>query len=234
MQVTYTLLPGLHGNASLFSSLTKELDVPAIEYVEYPTDIPQTYDDLEEFLIDRLDWQKPRVLIAENFSGPLAMRLANRLPTSIHSLVLAATFCTSPTSPQLALLPLRSLLMLSPPKRALRHFLVGEDASDSILAELKQTITEIPTKILSQRVRAILSLEEADCPDVGKTPTLILQASYDNMIPWERQNQLRTRYAHATTHWVDAPHLLLQHAPKECAAVIKEFSEQHIYQLHYA
>ncbi len=233
MQVTHTLLPGLHGDASLFPPLVEDLGDVLTECIEYPTNIPQSYESLEKWLIEQLDWKIPRVIIAESFSGPLALRLAKRFPQSVQGLVLAASFCASPTNANLALLPLRPLFMLSPPRRTLRHFLIGDEASEKQVTELKQIVSMIPSKVLSQRVRAILSLRPSDCPCLKNLPMLILQASDDNMIPWETQNQLRMRYDHATTHWLDGPHLILQSASAECASIIKQFSEQSIQQITY-
>lgn len=226
MQVTHTLLPGLHGNKTLFPPLLEELGDVLTECVEYPTTISQSYESLEKWLSEQIDWQIPRVIIAESFSGPLALRLAKRFPDSVQSLVLAASFCASPTSPNLALLPLRPLLMLSPPRRTLRHFLIGDEASEQQVTELKKIVSKIPSKVLTQRIRAILSLQPSDSPCLKNLPMLILQAADDNMVPWETQNQLRMRYDHATTHWLDGPHLILQSASAECASLIKEFAEQ--------
>lgn len=232
MQLTYTLLPGLHGTSNLFTPLIEALgDVPT-ELITYPVEISQSYDSLLEWLLKNIDWSIPRALVAESFSGPLALRVAEQQTDSVRALTLAASFCASPTNPGLALLPLRPLMLLRPTKRALRHFLIGEDVSEREVEELRKVVRSIPSKTLSQRIRAILSLEEDQCPNLKNIPIQILQAQNDTMIPWEAQNQLRMQYGHATTHWLDAPHLILQTLPRECAALIKEFSTQQL--AHYA
>ncbi|MFC5049854.1 alpha/beta fold hydrolase [Rubritalea spongiae] len=232
MQLTYTFFPGLHGTSALFTPLVEALgDVP-IELINYPTDISQSYDSLLDWTSKNIDWTIPRSLVAESFSGPLALRIAELQSHSVRALTLAASFCASPTNPSLALLPLRPLMLLRPTKGALRHFLIGEEASEQEVEELRNTVRSIPAKILSQRIRAILSLEENQCPKLENLPIQILQAQNDTMIHWEAQNQLRMQYEHATTHWLDAPHLILQTHPRECAILIKEFSTQQI--AHYA
>ena len=233
MQFTHTLLPGLHGNKTLFPPLLEELGDVLTECVEYPTTISQSYESLEKWLSEQIDWQIPRVIIAESFSGPLALRLAKRFPDSVLSLVLAASFCASSTSPNLALFPLRPLLMLSPQRRTLKLFLIGDEASEQQFTELKKIVSKIPSKVLSQRIRAILSLQPSDSPCLKNLSKLILQAADDNMVPWETQNQLRMRYDHANTHWLDGPHLILQSASDECTSLIKEFSEQVSQQASY-
>lgn len=223
MQPIHTLLPGLHGTAALYDPLVQLLDSHPVECISYPEDIPQSYEKLSEWLISHVDWSKPRVLIAESFSGPLALLLASKFPHSVQALVLAASFCASPSNPNLALLPLRPLMMLRPPKAAIRHFLIGPTASNEKTKRLQSIVSSIPSKVLSQRVRSILSLEPADCPNLHDTPMLILQASDDNMIPWETQNQLCMHYPHATTHWLNSPHLILQECTLECHTLIAHF-----------
>ena len=223
MQVIYSLFPGLHGTPCLFTHLAENLGDVTIEYIEYPLDIPQSYTSLEKWLIQKLDWEVPRIIIAESFSGPLALRLAKRFPSSVRSLVLAASFCASPKNPNLALLPLRPLLMLKPPIRTLKYFFTSADVSDQFILQLKDTISKIPAKVLSERIRSILSLKQSDCPSLQDIPMLILQATDDNLIPWQTQNQLQIQYQHASTYWLDAPHLILQSNQEQCLAIIEEF-----------
>lgn len=234
MQVTYTLLPGLHGTPELFQPIAKRLeqDYP-VECVSYPQELPQTYEQLTDWLINTIDWNKPRILVAESFSGPLALNMAAEFPYSVEGVVLAASFCASPSTPSLALLPLRPLMMMRPPKAAIRHFLLDEDTSANEVSALQKTVADIPSRVLSERIRSILSLEASDCPSLNNTPMLILQASNDNMVPWATQNQLCMHYEHAVTHWIESPHLLLQTCPKECHALISHFTSNQLNLPHH-
>ncbi|GAA5495119.1 hypothetical protein Rhal01_01291 [Rubritalea halochordaticola] len=222
MTPTLTLMPGLHGTDEMFSDLVDQLDGP-VECVNYPREISQDYNTLYAWLEENLDWSIPRILIAESFSGPLALRLSKKHQDQVEGLILAASFCASPIHAGLALLPLRPLFMLSPPSPALKHFLIGQTPAPELLATLKQVAKELPSRIMSQRVRAVLTLEERDCPPLPNTPILLLQAQHDNLIPWEVQTMLEQRYPHATTHWMQTPHLLLQSAPEAAAKYIKRF-----------
>lgn len=237
MQAIYTFLPGMHGSAELFAPLLQALgDVPT-ECIEYPTAIPQNYQALEHWMLQHIDWSIPRVLVAESFSGPLALKIAlkiaHKFPQSVQSLVLAASFCSAPRNSTFSLLPLRPLLMLRPTRNMLRHYLLGESATDAQVDALSRILSKIPLKVLSQRIHTILNLEITDCPTLKHTPMLILQASEDNLISWETQNLLRMRYENATTHWIDAPHMLLQHSATTCAQLIKTFAEEHAPQFNH-
>lgn len=223
MQPIFTLLPGLHGTAALYGPLVRLLDEHPVECIRYPHDIPQSYAHLTDWLCNTIDWSKPRILIAESFSGPLAINVAAKFPYSVQALVLAASFCASPSNPSLALLPLRPLMMLKPPLATIRHFLIGSDASAAEATQLRSIVSSIPAKVLSQRIRSILTLEASDCPSLPETPMLILQASNDNLVPWDSQNQLCMHYDHAVSHWLEAPHLILQKCPAQCHALISHF-----------
>lgn len=224
MFVTY--LPGLHGTNDLYPPLVENIPHEQ-ECLEIPQDSDQDYDALELYFEQSIDWSVPRHLVAESFSGPLAVRLGKNHPESVRSVTLAATFSASPFSSNLALLPLRPLLMISPPATAIRHFLAEEDTNSKLIEKLRATLGNIPSPVLTARVRTVLKLSSSDCPSLPETPMLILQAKQDNLIPWESQNHLEHHYPHAEIHWMDAPHLLFQTHPQKAAQHIKTFLEKH-------
>jgi len=228
------LLPGLHGTGDLYAPLIKELEKRAakknvelnLKALSYPTNIKQRYHSLIEWLEQEIDFEdsdRKIVIIAESFSSPIALRLADAYPEKVSGVVIASGFCASPVNMSFALLPLRPLFMLSPPRAALRHFLLGDDATKEKLNELRAILNSIPSKILSQRLRNVLSLEEAKLPSIPETSLLLLQAQQDGLIPWEVQNQLESHLPHSETHWIDSPHLLFQTRPKLSAKHIVEF-----------
>lgn len=227
----WTFLPGLHGTSELFSRLLEHLpNGITAELLELPAEGPQDYDFLTSFLNDWLDAQLPgkRILIAESFSGPLALRLASQRRDEIVGAILAASFCHSPVSAELALLPIRPLFMIKPPKRALRHFLIGDDASLEDVQLLRQVIKNTPPSTLAKRVHTVLELDEEDNPLFkDELPMLFLQAQEDNLIPWEAQQKLEAFYPHADVHWIESPHLILQTHPEECAEQIVDFAKKH-------
>ena len=224
MKALWTFLPGLHGNASLFSAIENELPAGVdTEFIELPTAGDQHYSALSSWLDEKLSSGRPRLLIAESFSGPLALALAELRPQEICGIVLAASFCDTPINPSLALLPLRPLFMVKPPSKALRHFLIGDDAQREDVTRLSKEIEKIPSATLANRVRAILELQEQDNPSLADTPMLLLQAQNDNLIPWEAQQRLEACYPHASVHWLESPHLILQQHPRQCLDAIHEF-----------
>lgn len=225
----WTFLPGLHGSDALFQPLCDRLpEGVTTHFVNLPSDGKQDYQTLASVLDQQLPGcpeGSKRLLIAESFSGPLAIRLASMRPDEIAGIVLAASFCDAPLNPGIALLPLRPLFMVKPPRTALRHFLVGNDASEAEVTGLQKVAQSIPSSTLSKRIRTILELMEDDNPDLPPIPMLILQANNDNLVPWEAQSKLEANYPEAITHWIESPHLILQRCPAECVQRIIEFAD---------
>ncbi len=232
------LLPGLHGTADLYAALIRHLNKRSAKKgltfnynaLTYPQNIKQKYGSLvkwiqQEINIDSIETPK-LLIIAESFSAPIALRLADANPDKVSAVVIAAGFCASPVNMTFGLLPLRPLFMVSPPRAALKHFLLGENVKKKKLNKLRSLLNSIPSKILSQRLRSVLTLEEANLPAISDTPLLLLQAQHDALIPWDIQNQLESHLPHAETRWFDSPHLLFQSRPKAAAKQIVKFISQ--------
>jgi len=222
----WTLLPGLHGTPEMFGRLKKALPSRIeTEMIELPTKGDQHYSTLSTWLNDTLSTGRPRLIIAESFSGPLALRLAALRPSEICGIVLAASFCDAPIHPGIALLPLRPLFMVQPPRSALRHFLIGDDAEDEDINHLRKVVQKVPAKTLTSRVRTVLELQEQDNPSLPNIPMLLLQAQNDNLVPWDAQQRLEACYPKADVHWIESPHLILQRHPEQCLNFIQRFIE---------
>ena len=223
----WTFLPGLHGTTGLFTPIKDVIpEGVQAEFIELPTLGKQSYGALTRWLDQNIPRGHNRILIAESFSGPLAIRLAAQRPDEITGIVLAASFCDAPHNPGIAMLPLRPLFMVKPSRAALRHFLIGNDASDVEIAGLRAAIKTIPSGTLAKRVRTILNLEENDNPALPNIPILILQAQSDNLVPWEAQSRLVSSYPKASVHWIESPHLVLQREPHQCIEHIQRFLEE--------
>lgn len=223
----WTFLPGLHGTAELYDVVKERLPKQIqAEFITLPTSGKQDYHTLTNWLDEELSHGfqgQKRLVIAESFSGPLALRWAEKRPDEVAGIVLVSSYCDAPLNPGIALLPLRPLFMVKPPRKTLRHFLIGEDASEAEVAQLGSVVQAIPSSTLSKRVRSILGLMERDSPVLPNTPMMILQAQSDNLIPWEAQRKLEACYPNARTHWIESPHLMFQRYPELCLEHLLEF-----------
>lgn len=223
------LLPGLHGSARHFDRFVNKLrpQLPnwSILPVTLPQDGPQDAESLVERLTPRLP-TTPFVLLAESFSGPTAMRLCQH--PQLKALCLVSSFISAPHPLSFALLPLRPLLAIKPPKAAVRALLAGEDAEDDVVEAVRSEIETTPAATLAGRIRASMAPEESPICIPDSLPVLILLARNDRLIPWEVQAELERTIPSAEVHWIEGPHLLLQIAPEECATALVRFLGERI------
>ena len=66
------------------------------DVVAYPVDSVIDYAGLTDHVRTLLPRESPFVLVAESFSGPIALRLASAPPHGLKGIVLVCTFAASP------------------------------------------------------------------------------------------------------------------------------------------
>ncbi len=159
---------------------------------------------------------------------PLALMLADRYSNIIQAVIIAGVFCSSPivndtAVAAISLLPLRPLFMLKPPKAAIKYYLTRSEVRSDFVKDVQTVIKFTSSKVISNRVRSVLNLDKSVCPNIPNTPTVLLQAEDDNLIPWETQNALENHLLHAQSHWLKSPHFVLQTHPRDSVEYIVGF-----------
>ncbi|MCC7646219.1 MULTISPECIES: alpha/beta fold hydrolase [unclassified Janthinobacterium] len=220
------LLPGMDGTASLFHHFDAALrahsaiDTLAIAFPAAPLD----YAALEAFVRDRLPRDRPFVVLAESFSGPLGAALRADPPPGMRALVLCCSFVRNPR-PMLA--PLRHLLGLVPfgtmPGFALRQALLAPYATPQLQEELAAALAQVPPATLRQRLRAVLETNATRSFARGSLPVLYLRARHDRLVPPANAVQILRQAAGAQLVDIAAPHMLLQAAPEAAAGAVAAF-----------
>src|SRR5450830_78344 len=220
------LLPGMDGTARLFQRFDAALraqttiDTQAIAYPAAPLD----YAALEAFVRKRLPQDRPFVVLAESFSGPLGAALRADPPPGMQALILCCSFVRNPR-PGLA--SLRYLLGAIPfsnmPGIALRQALLAPYATPALQAELSSALAQVPAHVLRQRLRAVLTVDASAAFALGSLPVLYLRALHDRLVP--SLSALHIMQLAPGTQVVDiaAPHMLLQAAPQAGASAIATF-----------
>ena len=220
------LLPGMDGTARLFQRFDAALRAQtaiATQAIAYPA-TPLDYAALEAFVRERLPRNRPFVVLAESFSGPLGAALRANPPPGMRALILCCSFVRNPR-PLLA--PLRHLLDLIPfgtlPGFALRQALLTPYATPPLQAELAAALAQVPPSVLRQRLRAVLETDASRSFARGSLPVLYLRARHDRLVP--PANALQILHLAPGTQLVDidAPHMLLQAAPAAAAEAVAAF-----------
>lgn len=220
------LLPGLDGSGRLFAPLIaagpRALDP---EPLSYPADAPLGYDELVALVRPRL----PRgrfVLLAESFSGPIAVRLAAERPRGLAALVLAATFLHRPLNPLLH--PVRGfvgarLFGLPMPAAIVRHFMAGPDAPNGLVTEVQRAMAAVSSAVLAHRSAEALRVDAREALARVEVPILFLAPTRDRLIRTDAHEDMLALRPDAEVALVEAPHMILQRCPHASLAWVEEF-----------
>ncbi|MCC7600960.1 alpha/beta hydrolase [Janthinobacterium sp. FW305-129] len=220
------LLPGMDGTARLFHRFDAALRAQsaiATQAIAYPA-APLDYAALEAFVRERLPQDRPFVVLAESFSGPLGAALRADPPPGMRALVLCCSFVRNPR-PMLA--PLRHLLGCVPfgalPGFALRQALLAPCATPELQAELAAALAQVPPAVLRQRLRAVLETDASRSFARGSLPVLYLRGRHDRLVPPANAVQILRLAPGAQLADIAAPHMLLQAAPEAAADAVAAF-----------
>ena len=220
------LLPGFDGSGGLFAPLLAQWDLPfKPRVVALPADVPRGYDELVAWLEPQLPTE-PFGLLAESFSGPLAIRVAARHPELVTHLVLAATFLRAPLHPWLApvaFLARPSLFARPPPAIGIRTLLAGWDAPADVVETIRGAMAVLPAEVASARARAALAADEAATFARITLPTLWITAMADRLLRPGHLEDLRAARPDAKVALIEGPHTILQRRPRECLREIARF-----------
>jgi pimeloyl-ACP methyl ester carboxylesterase len=207
------LLPGLDGTGQLFDRFTRIVPSEVqTEIVPLPPDL-LSYRSLTGFLAQRLDLGPESLLVAESFSGPLAVALAARMP--LAGIVLCNSFIEPPAPPLLRTVIHPSLFRMAPPLWVVRRYLVGRSAPEDLVLEVRDLIASLPGELIAGRLTTILSVDAAAELQRSQCPILYLRGAQDLLVP-ESSGTAMTMAAPSRVRIgrVPGPHLLLQASPR--------------------
>lgn len=222
------LLPGLDGTGQLFAPLLDALGSRVqTTVVRYGSE--NSFEDYVHTAANALPSQNAMV-IAESFSGPVALELAARYPDRIRCLVLCATFARSPFRPLLRAARLVPAGILGPSPIQpflLRHFCFNGEADRSLVEKALTIVRAVPPRSMKARLATLAWLDVRSVLGRIKTPALYLQASRDRLVDRQLSRELTNGLRDVSVTAIDGPHLLLQSRPRECAAAILAFAARH-------
>src|SRR5271156_4405504 len=219
------ILPGLDGTGARITPFLREMEraVP-VRILEYPPDQPLGYAELESLVRQELPQDEPYVLLAESFSGPIAIRVAADPPPGLAGLILCGTFARNPFP---WLRPVRALAVRMPFKslpRWLRAPLMwGSGDPGRAPPGAERARAGVSRTGLRRRLHEVLTVDVTRHVAAIELPTLILQATGDRIVPRAATRLLVQLAPDAQVADIEGPHLLLQSRPTESAAAVLRF-----------
>lgn len=225
-EMKLVLLPGLDGTGRLFESLLRLLPAsfsPLI--IAYPNHKSLSYAELLRYVQDRAPVDEEYVLLAESFSGPIAIELAASRPAHLKAMILCATLVSNPSPiPQHWSFLLRNQLFAAkPPQFAIRRFLIGNEASHHLSETLTQAIGSVAPKVLAARLRSVLEVDAREALSLCRVPILYLAAKQDKLVRRRSLREMRAIKPEIEVCEIEGPHLELQSEPEQSVEVIESF-----------
>lgn len=184
---------------------------------------PATFDALAGRLGPALRLGRDCLLVAESYSGALALRLAAAYP--VAGLVLVNAFVVPPRHRALRLLAVPLPFAFGLPRAVIRHLFVGRGASAELVNEVKRTVESVPAHVLATRLAQVLSTDCSEWLARVTTPLLYLRGTEDRLVPEASVRRItEARVAHVER--IAGPHLLLQAQPVRAWAAIARFVDE--------
>ena len=165
----------------------------------------------------------PFAIVAESFSGPIAIKLAQTLSSDLRGILLSTSFITPPAPRWLANLPLALFFGVPPPNFIIRRLLLEPSSSQEVASEVFATIRSVPRFILAERFRQALRTDARDALRRCPAPVVFLAATRDRLLGTRGLAAVREARPEAEVVMLAGPHLLLQARPREAADVVGRY-----------
>lgn len=217
------LLPGFDGTGELFAPLIDCLEpqfrCTTIRYSDHRTLAGYVSEAAEQ-----IGSPGPACLVAESFSGPVAVELLSRGEHDFVAAVLCTTFARPPMQPAIRLAAGLSSDWMAPP--VLRSFLVRQLClngveDDRLRRRVRTVARSMSSRAVFSRLAALAGVDVTDTLAHIHVPVLVLGAIGDRLVRASRIQGLAAGIPEAEEHWIAGPHLLLQARPRECAEHIR-------------
>ena len=217
------ILPGLDGTGALLSEIVELLTSNhEVIVVRYAPDL-YSYQDLKTKVQAALP-DGDYIIVAESFSGPLAVMLAYENPTGLQGVVFVATFAKTPiTVPKFLtylvdIAPIRSRLL----SRLAQPFLMGKWATPEFTTRFKQVMHAVPASTIAGRLREVLKVDVVKQLIAIDIPTIYLSARNDRLIPSRMASDFDS--SPSNVFEIEGPHFLLQANATESSKHILDFT----------
>jgi pimeloyl-ACP methyl ester carboxylesterase len=213
------ILPGLDGTGRLLKDFAHELGAEHdVEIVSYPVELT-SYADIGVWLERRLP-PDDYAIVAESFSGPLAIKIASQKPKALKALVLVASFARSPRKISPSLVKALNLLPYFPSfcMWASLPLVIGNARTPEFLAAYRATLREITLPMLVGRLHAVSRVDVRNILPNIDVPISYIRATEDRLVPASISSDFGP-YCDQF-HQIDAPHFILQAKPQEAADLV--------------
>ncbi len=218
-------MPGLDGTGISFEPLSKFLsENVAATVVRYPADRLLSFEEIVASAYDQIKGE-PDIVLAESFSGPVAISLIASGRLKVKGLILCATFAKAPRRTFLKMLcrlPLELGLKLPFQRIQLTLILGDRKTTDTLFPVWQRLKTTVSARVLAHRIRLLSLIDVRHLLSELTIPCWYIQATEDRLLPSSVLDFVQG-IPHLFVRKVTGPHFILQAEPEASAAIINEF-----------
>ena len=223
------LMPGMDGTGLFFRPLLDALPREAsTQVLAYPGFELNSYSTLLPLIRRALPTSEKYILVAESYSGPLALMIGAECPVGMCGIVLSASFVQSPAwwAPKsmrhLVVGPAFTLF----PAFTRAKALLGGYSSPALRALSREVYRLVSASVLAARVRETLAVDVVSELRACQVPILYIRGTNDNVVPERCLRVIQRERPDVQTVSFPAPHMVLQARPNESVQAICRFAAE--------
>lgn len=226
---TIVFLPGMDGTGISFEPLGKVLPQDVnVKIIKYPLDRLLSFEETVQCAKNQIESnQEDVIVLAESFSGPVAIALVGSGQLKAKCLILCSTFAKSPRPvllKVLSYLPLEVLIRLPFPRVVFKHVILGgEEATDLFLAMWQRVKALVPAKVLVHRLKVISQVDVRGWLPKLTIPCFYIQATSDRSVPASSLFDFIEAVSDLRVKRIWGPHFILQAQPQASLSAIENF-----------
>ncbi|MEN7343891.1 MAG: alpha/beta hydrolase [Pseudomonadota bacterium] len=219
------LLPGFDGTGALYeplvAALPSQVDSVVVSYDDY-----DSLSGYAAVIRERCPQDRPVIVVAESFSGPLGLDFLAASPSNVVGGVFSATFAKPPLSLIISLaekLRLASFTLPAVSEQILRWFCLNGVSDIALIKTITQVVRGVGGRTVQSRLGALTEMDATPQLTQIHKPVMTLSAANDRVVRPRFMQSLMTIASHHEHHDIPGPHLLLQARAQEAVQHIVRF-----------
>jgi pimeloyl-ACP methyl ester carboxylesterase len=211
----------MDGTGELIKDFASQLSAyRPVQIIAYPAERPLGYAPLVSIASSQLP-EANVVLVAESFSGPVAIELAASV-SRVAGLVLVSSFARRPVRPLLA-----AIASVSPighmPAIIISRALLGSAGTVELKQRVSRVLKGLKVDVVRARLKAVMEADKLERLRDVPCPVLSIHGRFDRLVGMRSVDEIRSVQPACQVLSLDGPHMLLETHPLECAVAINDF-----------
>ncbi len=222
--MNFLLLPGLDGTGKLFEPFVRhEPEGASCTVASYPVDRELSYPECADLVAARFFPNTPFVIVAESFSGPVAILTASKRPPNLKGVVLCNTFAYRASWRGFSLLPWSWLFRWPTSRFTVGVHLTGFDRAAEFVDAIRAANAPVLPSVRASRLRSALTVDVRRELAALELPVMYLRGRHDRLVFGNCLRTVVETRPETIVVAVPGPHLLLQVEPERSWREIATF-----------